>query len=400
MRTSDRAAYAADVLTSLYPAPLHVGRSAAGDVVHARYLLLPTPGHARVVAPAGHPGASADAISRQLAGGRPRTRFARLLLTRALRTGSADRLARGGLVVSGPRDADSIERVLGAATGCEHVLLTLPVSPPRANRKPVLQVSDDAGNALAFVKVGHDELTRRLVLAEGSRLQQLATVPWLRVQAPVVLGQLEWRDLTLLLLEPLPLAGVQLSGGPARTALLSTVREIAAIGGLRTVPWTDTDFRAGLERELAGCGPLASRFGAHLAELTSVPTELTMGAWHGDLNPGNIALLPTRSLVWDWERFEHGVPLGFDVLHHDLHSTITLGRTRPARAARRLIRGAARSLAELGIDPVAADVTVRVYLLTLAARYLRDRQSEAGAVLGDVDTWLLPALDAAGRPGR
>jgi len=32
------------------------------------------------------------------------------------------------------------------------------------------------------------------------------------------------------------------------------------------------------------------------------------------------------------------------------------------------------------------------YLIELTTRYLGDRQSEVGARLGDVDTWLLPAI--------
>ncbi len=119
-----------------------------------------------------------------------------------------------------------------------------------------------------------------------------------------------------------------------------------------------------------------------------------MGAWHGDLNPGNARLGRTRSLVWDWERFQHGVPLGLDLLHHDLHVDLTVTGSAPADAALRLLAGAPAALAPLGVGPAEAAVTARAYLLALAARYLHDQQSEAGAQLGRVETWLLPALDA------
>jgi hypothetical protein len=37
-------------------------------------------------------------------------------------------------------------------------------------------------------------------------------------------------------------------------------------------------------------------------------------------------------------------------------------------------------------------VTALLYLIDLATRYVTDRQAEAGARLGALGTWLLPAL--------
>lgn len=393
---SDRAAYAADVLASLFPAPLRVGPEREEDTcVRARFLLLPTPKRARLVVPAGHPRAAARAVHRQLTGRRPRTRAARLLMTLAVLSGGADHLARGTLVVSGPPGADSVERVLAHVLGRQRVLLSLPVSPPRANRKPVLQVCDEAGSGLAFVKVGHDPLTRRLVVAEGGSLEQVAAAGLAHVRVPQVLGHLEWNGLALLVLEPLPLAQRRLSGAAARAALLLAVREIAGVGGTGHSPWASSPFRAGLDEQLAACGPRAEPLRAHLSSLDDSAPHLELGAWHGDLNPGNVALLEGRSLVWDWERFGQGVPLGFDILHHDLHHAVTVAGVPPSTAALRLLAGAPTTLASLGVAPRAAQATGRLYLLALAARYLHDQQSEAGAELGDIESWLLPALDAA-----
>ncbi|GAB3219648.1 hypothetical protein GCM10027452_41050 [Micromonospora halotolerans] len=62
-------------------------------------------------------------------------------------------------------------------------------------------------------------------------------------------------------------------------------------------------------------------------------------------------------------------------------------------SARALIAGAGRSLAPFDSDGRDADLVAVLYLVELAARYLRDRQAEAGARLGHVDTWLLPAVE-------
>ena len=102
-----------------------------------------------------------------------------------------------------------------------------------------------------------------------------------------------------------------------------------------------------------------------------------------------------RVLVWDWERFEVGVPVGFDLLHHDLQHAVTVRSVEPGRAARTLLAQAPATLAPLGIDAASAHTVVLDYLLTLAVRFSRDRQSEAGAPLGRVQEWLVPALAGA-----
>ena len=396
---ADRAAYALDVLSRLYPPPLEVrpGATAAGPV-RARFLLLPTPARARLVVPAGSRRGAARAVHRQLTGRRPRTRAARLLLTLAVGSGAVDRLAPGRLVVSGPADADSVERVLARVLGRDRVLVSLPLSPPRANRKPVLQVCDEAGKALAFVKVGHDRLTRALVAAEGTSLERLAAAGLPHVRVPGVLARLTWNGLDLLVLEPLPLSVRRLGGSAARAAFLRVAAEIAGLDASPAGPWAASPFRADLAAQLAACGARGEALLRHLEALDAAAPELALGSWHGDLNPGNMALLGQRSLVWDWERFAQGVPVGFDVLHHDLHHDVTMAQVPPAVAAGRLLAAAPSVLDALGLDPAAADATARLYLLALAARYLRDQQSEAGAELGSVESWLLPALDAARRP--
>ena len=44
------------------------------------------------------------------------------------------------------------------------------------------------------------------------------------------------------------------------------------------------------------------------------------------------------------------------------------------------------------VHPAAIRLTGLLYLIDLAARYLADRQAEAGAPLGVLGRWLLPVL--------
>jgi len=134
-------------------------------------------------------------------------------------------------------------------------------------------------------------------------------------------------------------------------------------------------------------GRAAARLGTSAGNV-----RLTFGAWHGDWAPWNMRPLADRLLVWDWERFTIGVPLGYDALHYDLQQRIS-SQPDGADAVRRTLAAAPDLLAPLGVTaPAAVRVTALLYLIDLAARYLTDRQAEAGARLGVLGSWLLPVL--------
>ncbi len=105
-----------------------------------------------------------------------------------------------------------------------------------------------------------------------------------------------------------------------------------------------------------------------------------------------MAVLADTLLVWDWERFTLGVPLGFDALHYELQRRIQVDPDAAGAVERTVTprAGAARPVRRAG--RTAAELTALLYLVDLATRYLADRQAEAGARLGVLGTWLLPVL--------
>jgi hypothetical protein len=104
-----------------------------------------------------------------------------------------------------------------------------------------------------------------------------------------------------------------------------------------------------------------------------------------------MANLADGLLVWDWERFARGVPVGFDAVHHELQKRIqSTGDATGAVEA--TVRRVGELLAAFGVPGEACELTALLYLVDLAARYLTDRQAEAGARLGVLGTWLLPVL--------
>jgi hypothetical protein len=100
-------------------------------------------------------------------------------------------------------------------------------------------------------------------------------------------------------------------------------------------------------------------------------------------------------LVWDWERFTQGVPLGFDALHYWLQ--LDAAKHDPRLAAGRCLDRAPRQLAPFGVPARQAQLTAVLYLADLATRYIADRQAQAGARLGETGSWLIPAIAGAVR---
>jgi hypothetical protein len=267
----------------------------------------------------------------------------------------------------------------------------------RANRKPVLQVLTPAGTTVAYAKIGHTPLTRRLVRDELAALRALAAARPVTLTAPAALGLSRWAGLDVLLLSPLPVGEGRRAPDPARLA--AAVSEIAGLGGRSRGGITASRYWAALAGRLGAAppGPDADTLRGLLDELAARhgQAELEFGAWHGDWAPWNLAVTRDGLLVWDWERFAAGVPVGFDSLHYWLQTAVVTRRQDPAAAAVQCAGQAPGLLAPLGVDPAAARVTAWLYLSELSARYLADRQAEAGARLGAPGRWLIPALAAA-----
>ena len=171
---------------------------------------------------------------------------------------------------------------------------------------------------------------------------------------------------------------------------------VARVGGLQEGALaSDAYLRQLRERlEAADPGPERSALLESLDAIaaTGLCTSLTFGAWHGDWSPWNMASTTGGLLVWDWERFASGVPLGFDALHYWLQSEVGPQHRDPLAAATDCVEHAAALLAPFGIDPTRARLTASLYLADVATRYLVDRQAAAGAPLGAPGTWLIPAL--------
>jgi hypothetical protein len=369
-----------DAVAGLWP-DAEVGPGPDARAVR-EFAFLPSAERPRLLLPAGLPAAAAAAMRRYSHDLGARQRATRALTATAIRVGLADRALRDRLHASG--DGESIEDRLAELLD-RRVVVSVGLGSARANRKPILHVLTPGGEPVAFVKVGDTAMARELITGEAAALGDLARRSLRGLRVPEVLHHGDWRGLSLLVLSPLPTGA--LSFRSRRTAPVAAMRELT--GDTRRAPLATSTFWArfrdvpledpGQRKRLAG---VVTRIGAAYGE-----DEMEFGAWHGDWTPWNMAWHGGRVQLWDWERFDPDVPAGLDLLHYRLQTGSGYG-TWPDPAVLAPLRPAGRSAA----------ITVELYLLELARRYLYAAQGALGEPLRPQAASLLDLLDAnAGR---
>ncbi len=395
--TDERRAYLDEVARVLWPAPhtTVVGRRRrAAGVAAAEFLVLPHRNRPRLLTPTSARPAAAVVRHHGEGSGR-RSRLTAAALALGLRAGAGGLLRRERLHVVRPAGGTTptLAGHLSAVLGRE-IAIGLHLGPPRANRKPVVQVLDPTGLTFAYAKVAVDDLTEHLVRTETTALRRIATATPPGLEVADVLHDGQWQGRALLVQSALPVWAPRAALTPERV-----VAAAAAIAGLDRadgVPLTGSPHWTALGERLDRLPPgeAASRLRRVLDGLATAGGDVLVrtGGSHGDFTPWNTACLPDRMLVWDWERFRTDVPVGADLLHHGLQDDVVRGAD-PAEAARVMVRQAATRLAPLGVPRRAALATAVTYGADLAVRYLADGQQQAGARLGDVAGWLIPALE-------
>ena len=405
-RATDRGGYLWETLAVLWPEPARIerrGRGIPGTGSHpgragrasrqTEFLVLPNEAKAVLLLPRRPRRAAAAALRHYKASavGRQRLRFRGLAL--GAQMGLADVLPQRITITGsgeGP-DADVVSYLRKVLD--QDVVVSLRIGSPRANRKPVLELLNPDGGVLGFAKVGITGLTRELVRAEADALGVLEAAALTRLEAPRLLHHGQWREHEVLVQAPLRGSGRAVT--PA--ALMSAMAELATAAGVTIEPVGQSGYWRGLRSRLEACGDRepAEALLQIMADMqaTAESTSLAFGSWHGDWTPWNMAFSGGQVLVWDWERFESGVPIGYDALHYQLQGAVERSNGAGAQAAAEAaLFTAPMRLGFLGVRPGSAVFVAALYLLEIATRYTCDGAAEAGARLGDVTTWLLPPL--------
>ncbi len=339
--------------------------------------------------------AAAAAVRRYGEPGSRKTLLATRGLALLLRAGLGEVVLRDRLRIRLPAGTPTIETYLRHELGVD-VRVSMHLSAPRANRKPVLQLVTPAGATAGFAKIGVNELTGELIRSEHAALTRLGEARLTSLSVPRVLHAGRWAGLDVLVQSPLPVWERRTPLAPGRLAMAMT--EVTRVGGCSRQSLGASGYWRQLAARVTAADDTAARSDLAAAlrrvEAAAAGGVLSFGGSHGDWTPWNMASARSGLYVWDWERFRTGIPVGFDASHYWLQEQVVGRRADPRAAAAECVDRAAALLRPLGVPAGEARLTALLYLADLAARYLTDRQAEGELGLGDPGRWLIPALTA------
>ncbi|MCU1354499.1 MAG: hypothetical protein JWM05_3708, partial [Acidimicrobiales bacterium] len=349
------------------PAPARGARHQALDVVSDLLGLRParpgddpatllglvgTPDAPRYLVPLGWPAAATASCLAYLRLRATRTRLQRGIVGRLVGGSAAGMVVRHRYAMAtGP---DSLVGFLSELLGEGPLAVGVGIGSLDAVWKPTLQVFRPDGTPVAYVKVGWNEVTRELVQNEADALAQVAAARP-RIVVPGLLARASWHGRPLTAVAPLPPdvrrlpAGLGPSPLPVRD-LDGPLAELAPLDG----PWwagiaTTITAGTGIDDEVGG----ALRAAAELVRSRHGGFTTTVGRWHGDWVPWNLARCAGGLAVWDWEYSEAGAPVGLDEAHAAFQLSF-VGAGRPAPTA--FADAAAAVAATRDVHPAVADL--------------------------------------------
>lgn len=344
----------------------------------AGYAFVPNARQARLLIPIDRPRAAAEAMHKFSAALSMREIVGRSAAALAFRIGLAS-LLPDRVLLPGATPL-SLSEYLAQVLG-EPVTYTVSVGSARANRKPILQVFSRSGRTIAYAKIGDGPVSAADVSKEAVSLSAVGDRLPANFEIPEKLHFGYWNEVPVLLISPLRVGAGQ---RPMRWLRIPTQEMIqfsacfaAGESGLVNSPfWT---------RLLNGTQRLRSRDRRHRLEslcdaISSAAggIQFSIGAWHGDWTPWNMAISRGRLQLWDWERFETGVPLGLDIVHFAVNAV-----TRRAGFDVVAIRDALE-LSEKALpnwDPVVLRLTQASYLAAVALRYSTSAEGPNGDLI-------------------
>ena len=392
------ASYAAEVARLLWPEPWeapYVTRSRhRTGTPHRDAYIFPSERRPRLLVPADVPGSS-SMLQRLGTGRSTLVGPMRSLLERSVHS-RAFALARWPMLRVPATDpsADSIEHHLAQCFGTE-VRVGVLLGTRRVNQKPVLQVFDLAGRLQGYAKVGHNDLTAALVRREADSLISVGGGKPRSFRVPRLLHHGRWAGLEVLVISPLA-TNPRHRVTPATR--LNAMREVSLLSDNISLPLATSDFWARLRNTSE---PLSEepeggrlRTAADAIERCHGADPVSLGAWHGDWGRWNMGMGDGILQLWDWERYDPEVPIGFDGLHFAAQS-VRPGERDERRQEESFLRSVPQTLAELGTQSGQHDLTLRLYLLEIAVRYAAALTHGETPALRRRTSWVLSLLERA-----
>lgn len=353
-----------------------IGPPPPGFRVVDELLPLPTAKRVHLLVPARSRAAATAALKQFVTGS---GRSAQLMTAAAVggsRTGltSAVVRSRARISVADDTPADDLPSLvlssyLAQLFGTDAVELAVRVGSDRPNGKPVVKVMTEAGEGLGFVKIGWNELTRAMVAREAEVLGQLTATPPSSFDPPAIVHAGQWQGFELMVVR----AVLTDSAVPGSEPPIDAGREIAEIGGRTRSALTDTAWWRSVGERLAGVEH--TTLGKSIATITERhgAQQLDMGGAHGDWTPWNMGRSDGRLVVWDWERFDTGVPVGIDLVHFAFMVALRQRHRSPAEAQAHVLATVPALLDQLDVAGALAPLMLQLHHVEMALRFAEAR---------------------------
>lgn len=359
-----------------------------GTVSSTTYAFVPNRRAARFLVPLPNRTSAGKTLRKYSSALTPREITQRTAMSMALHLGGSSVL-RDRVTVLG--EHRSLRTFLSGWFG-EPVTFSVSIGTARVNRKPVLQVFDLKGRTLAYAKVGFTGHIIDDIRVEAAALRQVEGVLPREVVAPRVLGTELWEGSCVMLLSPLAASAWQ----PWNGRRVPPTRQMQLLNEAFAQPdqlLVETPMWQRTQRSIheLGTDPLGLRLGTLSRELESraLARPVRVGAWHGDWTSWNMARGWRKVLLWDWERFETGVPAGLDHCHFVVNAL-----TRERGFSVQNVLEPLAGLRPAGQHATSADLAVGAYLTRLALRYASASRGPGGHLIAPRASVLLAALDS------
>lgn len=395
--------YLDEVVPMLWPTPaehVRVGRGPRRTPVSAstrEYVVVPAARQPKLLIPRFPKRVAAAAVRNYDTGGSRRKQLRTTLLAAAVRLGLDEVLPDRVRISSPERAVDAglpayLSRTLGRP-----VDVCLYIGPARAVRKPVLQILELDGTTSGFVKVGMDTFTDELVRAETLAVTTLGKRAWSALEVPAVVHSGSWRGHALLAQSAFARASSAATGDGVTARAMD---ELARSGRVSRTALPQSRYWAALQRRVAALPPSrpAETLAASVADLArrNPDVRIEFGSWHGDWTPWNMTISNGRAQVWDWEKFDDDVPIGFDAAHFATQRRMVLDRMSALDAFRAVLALASDIVGTRTRNRESAALVIWLYAIEIGVRYLEDKESEAGVTRAvQLSSWLDATLSSA-----
>jgi hypothetical protein len=354
--------------------------------------MLPSPESPRLLVPVERGPAAASLRQFNNSMSQP-ARLRKAALGEVLRAGSR-LVPMRRMVAPDGHAGDLIGSFLPGVFGVRSVVVSISVGKDlRPNLKPVLQVMTERGEVLGYVKLGWNDVTRRMLDNEARALRAWGASPPSSFRVPRLIHHGTWDRLTALVVSPVPTPLLR-RGGRCAMPRPEVLREVASLdGGIHRAPLARSSFldRVTDRVEATPMDPsVRSVASATIGALRADERDVAVGTWHGDWAPWNMTTAGGILHVWDWERSEAGAPLGLDALHFSFEVGYHKRSLAPAASLARGIERCRAVLEALRVEQE-LDALSSLYVLERLTR-LEEGRAAAVRTDGRLRDWLIGRL--------